>query len=510
MLRTTISPSICKITEFSSSNTCYSLSMAKNESEACVISLYSENGYSDLRLCYENKEDGIKVEFEKECTINVEGTDYPDPLLPINGSFDLEADKVTNILVRFTTYPSTDSGNHEFKIYLKNDDDIIADYTVVLKVWNFALPEARTIETSVGITYDGIAYHYGYSSVRSSSPECPLKIDIPAENREKNDEMYKVYYDYLLDRKICGYYLPYDILDDRADAYMSDPRVTTFKLIDDIDDDRLSKCYEKLSSNPVWMKKAYLYPLDEPTTVEHLDEIKKRLSRLHRLCPGIRCTSPFYWNAEYNENTDEVQVLLDNLDLMCPKITSWNDAYIYRFPGQKERHGSFFDRMKKAKEQGKQIWQYVCWEPGRPYVNLYVNESGLDHRLLFWMQHKIGATGFLYWRANFWKDVDDPWTSMATVPGLSKDVYGDGSLLYPGDKVGLEGPCGSVRLEIVKDGLEDCEMLRIADEVLGREWVESKIAEIVQSVTSYTESPELFLAVRNEIGDALDRAFSNV
>ena len=81
-------------------------------------------------------------------------------------------------------------------------------------------------------------------------------------------------------------------------------------------------------------------------------------------------------------------------------------------------------------------------------------------------------------------------------------------IVYNGNKVGIDGPCASLRLDIIRDGLEDCEMLRMADEVLGREWVLAKVNAVTKDLKTYTESGEFFTAVRNEIGNELEKALN--
>lgn len=56
-----------------------------------------------------------------------------------------------------------------------------------------------------------------------------------------------------------------------------------------------------------------------------------------------------------------------------------------------------------------------------------------------------GAEGFLYWAASRWLRTDDLWIDIATVKDLSLDVYGDGSLLYNGNKMGIDGALASIR-----------------------------------------------------------------
>ena len=372
----------------------------------------------------------------------------------------------------------------------------------------------EALET-VGLSYEGLARLYGYMDKSKNLappnyPEVAKGTDVPKENVPYVDELYVQYYDYMLDNRICSYYLPYDVLDDRADKYMSDPRVTTFRVFDGYSDEDLIRVAEKFKDHPEWKKKAYFYPLDEPLNKNDFERLMTMVERLNRLCPGIRCLSPFFRDIPLLPDKDSLQVMLENLGHMVPKICCFNDDFIYRHPGlNRAALEPFQTRLERARdEKGIKYWQYVCWEPGKPYVNLYLNEPGLDHRLLFWMQHKVGANGFLYWRSNFWAYVD-PFEDMATVPMLNKHVFGDGSLVYNGNHIGIDGPCGSIRLEAVRDGLEDCEMLNMADAVLGREWVLEQINTIVKSVTEYTDSVDLFNTVRNTIAEALEEALND-
>ncbi len=473
----------CKVTDIK-------LSIAKNEAESCVISILSDKKIENAKIEVVKSNDGFTVEIEKEHFISCNGVNWPDPLEPVS-KFDIEAGELTNILVRFTTNAKTEAGKYSFVLALKDGNgEVIFNYTVRIKVWNFALPEEYVICTAMDLKREQIAAKHGVTD--------PDEIQ----------RLYEAYYELLLKFRVSAYRLPYDMLDERADKFMSDPRVTSFVLNSSADDETLRKYHAKLSTNPDWMAKATFYPLDEPLHKEHLGILIARCERLKRLCPGVRRTSPFFRNIQFTKETDEIEVLLEHCELMCPKLTCFNDEFIYCIPGQKEKYGSFQSRMDNAQAGGTQVWQYVCWEPGKPYVNMYVDESGLDHRILFWQQHMVGATGFLYWATTHWRSIQDPWTNMATVPDLSPNVFGDGSLLYNGNKVGIDGPCGSVRLDAIRDGLEDCEMFRMADETLGREWVLNKIRAVTSDLKTYTESGDFFTAVRNEIGNELEKALN--
>ena len=238
-----------------------------------------------------------------------------------------------------------------------------------------------------------------------------------------------------------------------------------------------------------------------------IDKIWERSRTLKKICPEMRQVSPFFANLEYDENTDVISILGDILEILCPKLACFNDDFIYN-EEQKKKSKPFAQRMTEYQNQGKDLWAYVCWEPKEPYSNVFVDEVGLEHRIVFWQHYLYGIKGNLYWRVNYWDKIEDPWVDMATVPWLSPDVFGDGSLLYNGTKYGIFGPCGSVRFEAIRDGIEDCEILLMAEKVLGREEVLKYVKKVTTSVTEHNPDADNFNNARHEICLALEKALN--
>ena len=115
--------------------------------------------------------------------------------------------------------------------------------------------------------------------------------------------------------------------------------------------------------------------------------------------------------------------------------------------------------------------------------------------------------GLLYWSTNWWikaTGTADPWTDMATVKDIDPDLYGDGSLFYPGP----EGPLPSFRLECIRDGIEDYEYLKMAEERLGRDFVNNTIRQVTTSLTEYDTDEEHFEEVRIRLGQALEQVWN--
>ena len=458
--------------------------MAKRESESFQISVNSFNNVNGMTLRQVSSDvNNISVEFLEEYLVMTNDEPYPDGMVPSNGSFNLKAKETKTMLVRFKTNNDTKAGTYTYKFELRSPSGwVLETYTVTLTVWAFTLPEAFTSEGLSNLNRAAIINQEGISA-------------------EQEEEYYKRYYDFLLDYGINAYELPYDILDPRADAYMSDPRVRSFRVdkYTPLTDAELTAYYNKLKTNPVWLEKAFFYPYDEPTTIAKLSDAKALCDHLRELCPGIDIVVPFFNNFEYSANTDVLDLLAGCTNIWCPKASCWDTAYI----ADPLNRGSVEYRLS-----GQNLWWYVCWEPGSLYCNLYVNERGVNHRELFWQQYLCGVEGFLYWQSNTWAQVDNPWTNMATVPELNSFVYGDGSLLYPGSKVGRDSPCASLRLESIRNGFEDYDMLLLAEQHFGKEWVLSKINQVTTSVRDHASDDALFARIRVEIGQALSNALS--
>jgi len=465
----------------------WTVRMAKNEAESCQLSLRSPERHPVLYVTLEGEAEGITAQLFREHTINTGGSYTPDPLAPLSsGKITLLKNVTTTFLIRFTADEQAAAGEYAYTLKVADKDQVVlGQYSIRVHVWDFALPEAPSSATAVGLYPVAIKKHHGSSDAETTA-------------------LYKAYYDTLLEYKVSAYDLPYDILDQRADAYMSNPRVTAFRVPTcDGDDARLLEIYAKLCTNPVWLEKAYFYPLDEPTSKEMLDKLAELTGRLHRLCPEIRVCTPFFVNRDYDADTDQITFMTGKTTLWCPKSYMYITSNVYS-DAQLKKYPPFPERMEERLAAGDDVWWYVCWEPGDPYCNLFVDQLGIQHRILFWQQYQNHVNGFLYWGANYWMGTENPWDDMATVKDLSPDVYGDGSLLYNGNNVGIEGACGSLRLEAVRDGVEDNDLLALAEELFGYDWVMEKIDQVTTSLTKYIKNGEKFSEVRKSIGDAIE------
>ncbi len=179
---------------------------------------------------------------------------------------------------------------------------------------------------------------------------------------------------------------------------------------------------------------------------------------------------------------------------MCDQIAGAIDIWVPQ-PPEFEKKMQFFRDREKA---GDTVWFYTCLSPKGKYMNRFIDYPLLDARLMHWVNFKYDLPGYLHWGFNYWQGAN----AFADLePNWGGDNYlppGDSHIVYPGKK----GPMSSIRLEAMRDGIEDYELLRLLEKKnprLAREICDST----VRSLTDYTLAPAEFRKARGRLLAAL-------
>ncbi len=489
----------------------YTVYLAKGETEGCQVAVYSSEMLKSVTLTLKSGEKELikPTMYSMDRTHAVGRKQYTDSLVLYGGARLILREKtVLPFMIEFTTDENTPAGDYEYVYEFKDKNkNVLATFNITVHVWDFELPKDKSFVTSAALYWDSIEAAIGLC----------------------NEDIYKQWYDDMLEHNISAFDLPYDELDERAEAYMSDPRVTAFVLPipknedGSINEEKLLQYYNRLKTNPVWLEKAFFYPIDEPRTLEHLEELKEYEKKLTALCPEIEICAPFYTNLQIpGTETDQTDVMASYTDLWCPKLCLWDDTQSYK-DLKYEPSKSFEQRMNDQIAKGDRMWTYVCNDPDDPYAQLFIDTEGENQRLMFWQLYQRNIKGFLYWSVNYYgykegpnpvgtATPQNPWNTVNTkIPnGDGKTIYGCGFLFYPGSDVGIGGAVPSIRAKIVRDGADDVEMLYLAEQYLdgGREWLVNKTKEGTPSLTKYCSNDE-FANLRIEIGNAIEAAIKN-
>ncbi|MBQ7639195.1 MAG: DUF4091 domain-containing protein [Clostridia bacterium] len=475
------------------------LKLARNEREGAQLAFVSTRDEKTVRISIRNfvngEGDEIPVRIYKERYVAVPGwgsafsDEYPDALepLPDDAEITLAKNRLQPLYIEAVSSPETPSGTYTAKCTITDENaNVLATPTLTAQVWDFTLSDKPETETAMGIFSSEFWRLMGLDSTSYGHNGDDGSFTL----EEEQEKVYKQYYEYLLEHHITPYEIPYDLLDERADAYMSDPRVTSFVVPYPEDDDLLVQYYEKISSNPEWAKKAYFYPIDEPNDEAAYARYKEITDRLARLCPGYNMVTPFYSNEPETEGgLTAVELQRGRSSILCP------ESVVLDSEGAREALYAARDDL------GARIWWYVCCGPTGDYNNNFIRQQAIRHRILFWQEKMENVTGFLYWNS-IYCDKGNPWETSKTWD--SYESGGDGVLMYPGRYMGYDEPVGTLRLKNLCDGIEDYAYLTMAEQKFGREWIDEKIALITSSLTEYTLDDALLQQVRNGIGSALE------
>jgi hypothetical protein len=261
-----------------------------------------------------------------------------------------------------------------------------------------------------------------------------------------------------------------------------------------------------------WLGKEYTYWFDEPERKDY-PFVREGMMNIRRAAPKLT-----RFITEHQPGPD----IMDVSEISC----------------------TIFDRVDrdvvaKLTQQGREFWSYLCTAPKAPWVSLFIDHDAINLRIWPWMSYQWKLKGILIWRVNYWNSpeaspagtLQNPWedpmsymTGYGTANGqLRYWGNGDGRLLYPPNrnpndrsKQYLVGPVCSVRLENLRDGIEDYEYFHLLEEAvknarpdqMGLIAKAKSLLDVPESIfrdgRTFTKNPQMLLAYRKQIGEVLD------
>ena len=518
---------LVKIAQSNTKNTgenAYKIKSARNETESCQFFVSSEKDMEGLTVELSEFEheygEGTlsgemfihyyyKMQVITNCLIenypSVEEDDYfPEALLPLADSFEVKDGKNQGFTVNVAVPEDAAAGMYKATLTLRDADGCeLKRANIYTYVWDITLPDTPYSKSAFGLS--------GFSIYAALG-----KYDTKWYSGDDNATL-AAHYDFLLDHNISAYQLPYSITDSRADAYMSDPRVTAFEIngenLSFPDQDNWTQVeanWEKVQSNPVWADKGYFYYVDEPQGEAGAERVK---AQHEYLCEKLgtddfKVTIPFgNTMADLNNNIDMIEFMLPYVDIYVPSSGGfmpntagnhynegiWTPRQAYN------KFGESLPRLQAIKDDPeKELWWYVCVGPQFPWPNLFTTHQGIMTRVIWWQQFMYDTDGFLYWATQ--ADWDKVIKSKSEFP-----TNGDGILMYLGAFFGYEQniPVASWRLTQVRDGFDDFDYLRMAEELAGRDAVLDIVTKLTTNVTTVKEDPTLMEKLRDAVAELI-------
>lgn len=274
-----------------------------------------------------------------------------------------------------------------------------------------------------------------------------------------------------------GYNIPWDSKNYEGSGYVLNGRELSFRHSYDVDKLQLyfrTIAYKGLEEDVDPFKKAFIYGWDEPDLGFGVATAKiavKEWSYIVKQCKIL--VAEELRNDETIENQELLEEMLASLEKVPHLVLSStfldNDIDL---ECEDAVYGPEFQYLESegARDlyrlsEDNQLWWYGCVQPDYPYPTYHIDDTVLSARLESWMKADYNIQGNLYWSTCLYSE-----PSQAEAMVYPEDFYsgnaarslstnGEGFVLYPGAKYGIYGPIPSLRLEQIRDGLEEYEMI---------------------------------------------------
>jgi hypothetical protein len=458
--------------------------------------------------------------------------DWPDKLLPRVDAyyherrnafpFQLAAGHNQPVWIDVYVPTGTRAGDYKGTVTVTQAGKEFLTVPVQLKVWNFALPSTSSFPTSFG--FNGVAalkQHAGqYTSdddIRSltflySKAALLDRISlhggtlIPPSFTVNGNTAAIDWNSY--DREV-GAFLDGTVLGNKDP--LPGARVTSIDLRTHGSADTSEKKvlywreWAKHFRTKGWLNRLFYYVFDEPQNADFPKIVE--LARLaHEADPAIRTLVTY----------PRTQALANSIDLWTPLINCFElkpgfDPYC-----RETVHRNEYDADIR---NGRQLWWYQsCSSHGcniaggayfKGFPSYMIDEPAVSNRVMPWLAWKYRIGGELYFATNESYGRTDPWSDTYLYGG-----NGDGTLFYPGRPKQIGGtkdiPIDSIRLKLIREGLEDYEYLVLLEKAAGREAAERQVDQVVQNVYTYNGDPRILTGSRLEAGNEIEKHLSAV
>lgn len=149
--------------------------------------------------------------------------------------------------------------------------------------------------------------------------------------------------------------------------------------------------------------------------------------------------------------------------VLCPRF----DAF--------DTEEDFENYRRQAGEFDNEVWFYGCNFPNYPYPSYHIEDTLTSTMSVGWMMADYDIAGNLYWSINCHLNLGGTLIEDAyTIPQRGSGANGEGAIVYPGKPYGVDGPISSIRMEAVREGNEDYELLKDLKEIYAEKGADAK------------------------------------
>ncbi|NLN91832.1 MAG: DUF4091 domain-containing protein [Candidatus Hydrogenedens sp.] len=474
--------------------------------------------------------------------------DWADPLPPQKDGLTVKAGVNQPFWIRVKPGKDAPAGEYSGQLIV-TADDYRQEVPFELRVFDFTLPDRMSCVSTFGLNHDmAIRYHGATADAdkrrvvdsylqamadhhltpHDLSPLDPFIVhwpDISPENPPEDIKSLKVHFDWeAYDRGTERGFQEFHFNSVRVPVqgmgwgnfyYQRAPSIRGFTEDTEVYQHLFADYCRQLGEHfeeKGWIEDSFIYWFDEPEEKDYpfvmngFNKFKKHAPKIGRMI------------------TEEIhEGLYGGPNIWCPLPFLWNE------------------KDARAREAlGEKIWWYVCTLPKEPYAGLFIDHPATDFRVWLWQTWERNIVGFLIWHSILWHSVtgypdpehpQNPYEdTMAWSYSYGEETplpwgNGDARFLYPPEavadgrpsKANFEAPVDTIRIEMLRDGIEDYEylaMLRSAIEEKKEHLTEEELETftallevpdtISKTLSIFTKDPAPIEAQRRKVAEALE------
>ena len=460
---------------------------------------------------------------------------YPDALVPMANYVAAGDNKISKgenqgVWIDVSATANTVSGTYSGKIIVDTDGEIqYLNFSVT--VYDFDITKTTHFKSAFNLWSNNSFYVDQFTTAHGYSNEelyakyydfmvknRAMPMDIPSLNLNDYELYAQDLYRYAKREDVASYTIPTE----SVGKVVAGTSVITLNLerLEELFVEILKVCIDEQFD---LFEKMYIYvPYhDEPSTPrayealressDGIENVKKKLveeygdelAELGTLGAGIERSLLGVPNLITIMNTGILNDLQGYVDAWCINTPMFMNA---------ETQAT----AKERREAGDEVWWYTSGN-SNPWPNYMIHEHMLSTRMMGWMAMENDIDGNLFWASNIFGAVDitkgtnyiyprDLWEDPMSYPYNA----GNGYMVYPGTKYNIDGPIGSLRLTMIRDGQEDFEYLYLLNELLQKaalkydikldvmEYVEDLTKRMFTTIKTNVDQEE-FIRVREEL-----------
>lgn len=186
------------------------------------------------------------------------------------------------------------------------------------------------------------------------------------------------------------------------------------------------------------------------------------------------------------------------------QLESMVDVWVPQMNFLKDGLGFYNEQQQK----GSEAWYYTCLHPKGEWANRFVEQPLIKTRLLHWVNFKYKIPGYLHWGFNFWGSNSGIITAEDPYDDVSGMIVSSGNIL-PGGDCWISYPAyktiyPSIRLEAMRDGIVDYELLKMYKEKFPKE-AKELVGTTVYGFEHYDINISAFREKRRKILQSLSK-----